>query len=197
MIRWDFIADVEGGMCLSGYVPKDKAGGPDAGSGVTIAAGVDLGRLTRDELALLTPDLQEKVAPYFSMHGGAALRALRARPLRINQHEGETLMALKAVGFIKTIRHEFDARSHVPFARLADGPATVIMSLTWQYGDPWSDKKCGDFWRQACAGDWTQTAAYLTAGFPDGRYPSRRRKEADFLLKNRTVFDGQERGAMA
>lgn len=177
-ISWDFIASCEGGMRLDGYVPEDASGA----SGVTLAAGVDLGRLGAEECRQLSPELSARLVPYCGQTGVAARKILQNNPLRISPLQARALMNVKASGFLAAIHRHYDRLSPVPFDRLPCGPATVLMSLCWQYGDPWTDKHCGQAWQLACLGAWRKFAAYLGRNFPDRRYQTRRKREADFLL---------------
>ena len=56
-VDWSFVEANEGVM-LTGYVPKDSSGNPDANSGVTIAVGFDLGGRTVSSLQALGFDLR-------------------------------------------------------------------------------------------------------------------------------------------
>jgi hypothetical protein len=159
-----------------------------------VYCGIDLGRLTTDETAVMPPALVDKLRPYLGLRGDPARRVLRATQLHITPAEGRALLAVKARGFLHDIRAHFDPKSPVPFDRLPDGPATAIMSVTWQYGDPWADEKCGVFWSLARRCDWKALASYLTTDpyspvykaakvkppfFPDRRYASRRASKAN------------------
>lgn len=183
MIHWDFIAACEGGMRLAAYVPPDAA----EASGATVAGGVDLGRIGVGELAALPAALAARLKPYCGLRGADARRAVLAHPLVLTAAEAAALMAVKSAGFLSVLRRRFDGKSAISFDRLADGPATVLMSLAWQYGNPWTDKRCGAVWSLACAGDWLALAAYLRSGFPDPRFGARRQREADFLLAHLSV----------
>ncbi len=192
MIDWDFIYAREGGLVLKGYVPP---GSQD--SGVTIAAGVDLGQQGLREIASLPNGLRDRLKPYLGLKGDTARVKLHSHPLTITEQEARLIMRPFQTRFVCSAQMHFDgADPIVPFARLPDGPATAIMSVTWQYGNPWADKKCGNFWQIARRCDWPALADQLRA-FPDQRFITRRRQEAEFLLAHVAEFDGKKLGAQA
>lgn len=185
MIVWNFIYAQEGGLTLTGYVPP--AG---MASGVTLAAGVDLGWMKPPEFAQLMPGLRAKLRPYFGVKGQPARLLLREKPITITPTEADELMVVKKAPFLRAIHAQFDTRAKTTFDQIPDGPATAIMSLTWQYGNPWSDSKCGAFWPTALTCDWLALATVLH-DFPDRRFISRRRREADFLRRAVGIYDGK------
>lgn len=185
MIVWNFIYEQEGGLILSGYVP-------DAGmaSGVTLAAGVDLGWMKPQEANELPPYLRAKLRPYIGVKGQPARLLLREKPISITKEEADDLMIVKKAPFLRAIHNNFDPHAKTTFDQIPDGPATAIMSVTWQYGDPWNDPKCGAFWPTARTCDWAALATVLH-DFPDRRFLSRRRREADFMMRMAGVRDGK------
>lgn len=185
MIAWNFVYEQEGGLILRGYVPE---GG--TGSGVTLAAGVDLGWMPGAEFSGLPPALQDKLRRYHGVKGLPARLVLRQYPITITRAEADALMTKKKTGFLHDIHARFDRRAPIPFDRIPDGPATAIMDVTWQYGNPWEDPLCGDFWKIATACTWKALEAYLR-DFPDKRFISRRRRAADFLAKAVNIYDGK------
>lgn len=185
-IAWPFIYAQEGGLLLNGYVPDDTSGA----SGVTIAAGIDLGQVKPEDpmLGSLPADLRARIAPYLGKHGRFAQLLLRDRPLQVSSAEADFLMAKKKAQFVAAVTAHFDRGAAQPYATIPEGPATAIMSVAWQYGDPWQDSKCGAFWSIAQACDWPRLAAYLidapSSGrpcFPDRRFAARRAREGRFI----------------
>ena len=176
MIIWSFISDLEGGLQLRGYIPGSH-------SGVTVAGGVDLGYQDAADLRAYPAPLQAKLAPYVGLRGSFARAYLNKHPLTLTDDEAEAVEAPVRAAFLTEVRNHFGAE----FEEIPDAAQTVIMSVTWQYGDPWSDPKCGDFWKLACAQDWDALADYLD-DFPDKRFITRRRHEAGFLRAG--TFDG-------
>lgn len=185
MTDWAFIDDLEGGLRLEGYLPRD----PDMHSGVTIAAGVDLGWLPAKVLAELPGLLQAKLSPYIGLRGDAALVALRQTPLELSREEALMLEEAERADFTAEVAGHFGRDACHSFAAIRNQAQTVIMSVAYQYGDPWRDRKCGAFWSIACRQAWPELVAYLRIPeqpdgmphFPDRRFRTRRRREADFL----------------
>jgi hypothetical protein len=185
-VHWPFIYDQEGGLRLTAYVPPD----PGQNSGVTLAAGIDLGRIQPDTPLLRSIDsgLAVRFAPYLGKRGRNAVLVLQSKPLSVSAGEADQLMSLKKAEFCAAVRSHFDRGAAMAFSQVPKGPATVIMSVTWQYGDPWDDPKCGDFWRIAQSCHWRDLAAYLIDApasgrpcFPDRRFQSRRKREGEFI----------------
>jgi hypothetical protein len=187
VIAWPFIYEQEGGLQLHGYVPPDQNGN----SGVTVAAGIDLGQIKPSDpmLAALPVALRDRLAPYIGSRGKAAEILVRNSHLVVTAAEADLMMAEKKRQFIASVTSEFDHGALQPYATIPEGPATAIMSVTWQYGDPWKDEKCGAFWSIAQTCDWPRLAAYLmdapTTGqpcFPDRRFAGRRSREGHFII---------------
>ena len=178
-VCWDFIHDLEGGTILEGYVPCDSNGDPLGHSGVTIAAGFDLGRRDADDLwdMGVSEDLVERLDPYCGLTGHEALDVLRNDPLTITEDEGRDINDVLHEAFYEDVADRWGDHSDVPFEELSEGEATVVMSVAWQYGSPW--RRCPTFWGMATENDWDGVIAELR-DFGD-RYPTRRNREADFL----------------
>lgn len=176
MIIWSFISDLEGGLQLCGYIPGSH-------SGVTVAGGVDLGYRSIADLLAYPAPLQAKLAPYVGLRGSSARAYLNKHPLTLTEDEAEAVEAPVRAAFLTEVRRQYGPA----FDEIPDAAQTVIMSVTWQYGDPWSDPKCGDFWNLACGQDWGALADYLD-DFPDERFISRREREARFLRAG--IFEG-------
>lgn len=194
-IAWPFIYAQES-FALHGYIPPDT----HQNSGVTIAAGIDLGqmKLTDQVLETLPGDLKARIVPFVGKRGRAATLLLQAKPLTVTAAEGDFLMSGKKAQFIAAVTAHFDQGAPQPYATIPEGPATAIMSVTWQYGDPWRDEKCGEFWSIAQSCDWLRLAAYLidapSSGrpcFPDRRFVSRRAREGQFILRTLNNGDRQ------
>jgi len=187
-IAWPFIYAQEGGLRTHAYVPPDTA----QNSGVTLAAGIDLGQVKPGDamLSALPADLLARISPYIGKRGRSAVLLLQAKPLVLSNAEADFLMAEKKAQFVASVSEHFDAGARQTYSAVPEGPATALMSVAWQYGDPWRDPKCGDLWKIAQACDWKQLAAYLidtpSSGrpyFPDRRFASRRAREGQFILQ--------------
>lgn len=187
MIVWPFIYAREGGLITQGYVPKGSST-----SGVTIAAGIDLGQQGLREIAPLSGTLRDRLKPYLGLRGDAARIKLHSHPLCVSEQEAKLIMEPTKRRFLCLVQMHFDrADPPISFDDISDGPATAIMSVTWQYGNPWSDNLCGDFWHIATRCDWPALAAQLRA-FPDQRFIDRRRLEAEFLLAHVHEYNGKK-----
>jgi hypothetical protein len=173
MIDWTFIAALEGGQILRGYIPR----APGNKSGVTIAGGIDLGYYAWADAAKLSGDLPARLRPYLRLTGDTARAALTAHPLTVTKAEADAIEGPKRVSMIEDLSRHYLRDAAYPFERLPDAAQTVLMSLAWQYGDPWHD--CPKFWKAACARDWPAVIGELRA-FGD-HFPTRRRQEADYL----------------
>jgi Bacterial toxin homologue of phage lysozyme, C-term len=173
LIDWPFIyarEDGQGGRALDGYWPGGR-------SGVTIADGVDLGYLTPEETVALDPSVRAKIKPYIGVKGGAADALLRGTPLHLTDAECEAIEAPKREEMLSMLSARYLADAAFPFEDIPDAAQTVLMSVTWQYGDPW--RRTPNFWGICCRRDWTGAVAALRH-FGD-KYPTRRRIEADYL----------------
>lgn len=175
MIDWDFIALLEGGRCLVGYVPDPGK----SQSGVTIATGVDLGARSVEDLKDLgfSRRLVEILAPYCHVKGRAAVDLLDRRPLVISAPDAVALDRRIKEKALERLVSAYDRATGVSFGTLPPGIRTVIGSVAFQYGDLASE--CPKFWAAACGRDWSAMRAELM-DFGD-RYPGRRHFEAVFL----------------
>ncbi len=172
MIDWKFIAELEGSR-LSGYVPDAE----DSNSGVTVADGVDLGQMSDTVYASLPHDLQSLVQPYVGLRRQDAADALRGRPLFVTEAQADALNAAVRSPLVLTLSERYQRDADTPFGIIPDAAQTICASVTFQYGTPWA--RTPNFWRSACAQDWTHVIAELR-NFGD-RYRTRRRKEANYL----------------
>lgn len=173
MIDWDFIAEQEGNT-LEGYVP-DPA---HSHSGVTVASGVDIGQMTHAELTGFTPQLMAKLLPYVGLKGEPAVEALKAQPLTITADEATALNQHARQDTLNDLRHAYlmstKGRS---FDTLPDPVQTVVASVTFQYGSPWS--RTPHFWGYVTSYNYAAMVADLKH-FGD-KYQPRHDREAAYL----------------
>lgn len=193
-IDWGFVTNNEG-MKLAGYVPvgEDKKTPLDQ-SGVTIAAGFDLGQRNAADLRALnlSPELVQMFTPYLGLKREKAQAALAARktPLTITRDDALAInKAVKTYILNKTIKsyNAATARNYGADTapRLQDLPReaqTAILSTAYQYGDLAS--RTPNYWEQITNGDWQGAHGNLLA-FGD-KYHSRREREA---IKLREAID--------
>lgn len=174
MIDWNFIASLEGKDVLTGYVPNPSG----SRSGVTIATGVDLGRLTRAEILRLPEDVRSAIAPYIGRIGAGALLALQKKPLEITPLQAKALDAVAEAAVLGPLESAWAHDSKMrTFGELPDRAQTVLVSVAYQYGDV--AERCPRFWRCMTRLDWAGAIDELKR-FGDG-YESRHEKEAAYL----------------
>lgn len=172
-IDFEFIEKLEG-FELKGYVPDPK----NSQSGVTIASGFDIGARTSAELdKLFKPEIANKLKPYVGLKKESALNALKLKPLTVTKEQAREINAVAHKQSIDRLVKSFNAVSKIHFEQLTKRQATVIASVSFQYGD--LSKKTPNFWKQVTSHDWVAVVKNLR-NFGD-RYKSRRNKEADFL----------------
>jgi hypothetical protein len=171
-INWKFIAAREGTL-LHGYVPDPLR----SHSGVTIATGFDIGNASADTIAKLSPALAAKLDPYHGLTRLPALHMLQLNPLTITVDEANEIDQLARQGTIAELEAKYSADAGTPFDSLPEPAQTVIASVTFQYGIPWS--KTPRFWRHCIEQDWKAMYADLM-NFGD-KYPARRKLEAAYL----------------
>lgn len=175
MIDWGFIGTLEGNR-LTGYVP-DAA---NSKSGVTVASGVDLGNMTAQEFGKLSSPLQLKVRPYFGLKGAAASARLSQFPLSLSAQDAAELDSIAQTADLDNIIFHYATLSGKQFNDLTNAAQTVLASVGFQYGNVWDD--CPKFWQAACDQNYVGMIAELNHF--DDNYPTRRKKEADYLLRS-------------
>lgn len=174
MINWEFIYELEGGVQLEGYVPK----GPGH-SGITVAAGIDLGQYPKAYFSSLAiPDgLKEKILPYVGLMGQTARYYLNSDHLVLTQDEADALMSAITDKFTVYLGAQYRTYSRDSWSTVPDAAQTVIASVAWQYGDV--AHKCPHFWEAVCEKNWKVTISVLE-NFGDA-YTTRRNHEAQYL----------------
>lgn len=181
MIDWSFISSLEGHR-LSGYVPDAEG----SNSGVTVADGVDLGQLSKNAFAALPGDVKALIEPYVGLKKQDAANALAAnklagRALVLTEAQADALNEAVRGPLMRVLKAHYDQdASHAIFEHLADAAQTVLASVAFQYGSPWT--RCPKFWASARAGDWPGVVHELE-NFGDA-YPTRRHAEAAYLRKH-------------
>ena len=177
-IDHDFIASLEGGQILEGYVPNPST----SNSGVTIATGVDLGSRTEAELIGLGLDsaLVARLKPYLGLKKAAAKQFEDANPLVLTKPEADALDKAVQGAIEKALVTKYDAAVSASAKKFSDLPTqakTVIFSVQYQYGD--LSTKTPKFWGMVTKQDWKSAVRELW-NFGDD-YEVRRFKEGDLL----------------
>lgn len=187
-INWNFVHQMEGarGAALTGYVPCDANGNAIGASGITIGFGIDLGQQNARSIAAWPSDVVALVKPYLGKRRADAVAALKEAPLHISVSQAAAIQSAIEHQWARLITMRYDNDSgkivqDADFDKIPQSAQDVIASVTYQYGDPWADEKCGDFWHIACIQDWNWLANYLTDGFPDDRFKYRRSQESKHL----------------
>ena len=174
MIDFTFITKLEGNEC-KGYVPDPK----NSQSGVTIAAGFDLGQRDAQEIEnAFELELAGKLLPYVGVIKEHAQQLLAENPLIITEEENVLINDYckgSSTRCLKDLWAKSDAL--VSFDGLPGECQTVIASVAFQYGN--LSKRTLNFWHQATSGDWTAVEENLR-NFGD-KYAPRKNKEADLL----------------
>lgn len=180
LVNFDFIAELEGGLILDGYVP-----GPDGGdieSGVTIATGFDLGQFSANEIERMFKDevmLAPILADYAGITGFDAQRIIKRHPLHVTKDEAIIIESIVKGQAVSKLESAYNKKAEVKFKYLPEPVRTVAASVAFQYGS--LSNPCPNFWRQLLARDYDAMYHNLV-DFGDN-YPTRRNKEADYLNK--------------
>ena len=170
-IDWNFILDLEG-FELNGYVPDAK----NSKSGVTVASGFDLGARNENDLKGLPNNLIKKLIPYLGLKGLEAESV--ANSLSITENEAKTLNEFAKNTTINILKNKWQNFTNTSFDDLPMHQATVIASLSFQYGN--LESETPNFWRQVTNNNWDDALGNLQ-NFGD-RYSPRRNKEAEYLI---------------
>lgn len=177
-INFDFIRELEGGLVLSAYVPDPE----NSKSGVTIAAGFDLGTRNDKDLRKLALNATfiGKLYPYLGRQGKEAHNYLGKFPLTISVHEAAAIDSGVKRKLLDSLKRRFNKDSDVPFKSIPPCWQTVIASVEFQYGN--LSRRCPTFWQWVVYQKWEKAELELR-DFGD-KYSSRRIKEADYVIAN-------------
>lgn len=173
-IDFAFIAELEGSR-NKGYVPD-----PDQSrSGVSIAAGFDIGQRTEQELKQAFPaNLCDKLLPYAGKIKQEAVKVLAEIPLELTDEELVIINRYSHAQAEDRLVKSWNTADHYEtFQLLSPECQTVVASVAFQYGS--LESRTPNFWRQITQGDWPSALTNLR-NFGD-KYPTRRNKEADLL----------------
>jgi GH24 family phage-related lysozyme (muramidase) len=172
-IDWNFIQKQEGNK-FQGYVPEDAEGNPVEKSGVTIAAGFDLGQRNSSDLKGLPESIQTILKPFLGRTGVDAQDI--AGDLVITEPQANIINAFAKKEATRNLRKRWKEATGESFDDLPTHKATVIASVAFQYGNP--EEETPNFWRQVTNGDWN--AAYKNLQDFEDETPSRREREAAY-----------------
>ena len=180
-INWDLIHAHEGGDALEGYVPYDTKKGAYIGrSGVTIAAGFDIGQHNIHDLKNMGLDytLIEKLSWYTApLILQDAASALAIRPLTITADEAFTIDKAAHSEALSRLAVAYDNAVGVgKFWTLNETLQTTLADMAFQMGT--IEKYSSELWQDILNKDWRELSHDLRA---QTEYTSRRNDEANWL----------------
>lgn len=195
----NFLSRVEGSRQTVGYIPCHLVGGGTANykggpnperyramgaSGVTIATGCDLGQTDAATLMYygLAPALVQLFTAYYGKKREAAIAALYARPLRIDEAQAQAVDEAVHGGYLRRwVIPAYEKAAGKSFDALPRQAQAVIMSLCFQKGCGGVARDWPVVWGHLVAGRWPEAAQELRTGFK--QYAGRRRTEGNLLLE--------------
>ena len=139
-VDYGFVKQYEGGQLLNGYVPTRKDGTVIGRSGVTIAAGFDLGQQNSYDLNRIfgtgntNKDLKDLYTPYLGKQKVEAQTYLKDHPLTITQEQADRTDTSVLKGMLPSITKQYEKSTGGKFANLPDQAQTVIFDLGYQFG---------------------------------------------------------------
>lgn len=169
---------------FTGHEDPTSCGAILGSSGVTIGMGVDLGQQSLQELASmqLPKDLLTLLTPYIGKTKEIAMEILYARPLKLDDTEVDMLDDAIFFKYLDRLIKMYDLASPtVPFVQRPAEVQTVLMSLFYQLGSPYSYYSAWQrIWKDLCMGKWADAEKKLR-GVRD--YHARREDEASLLAE--------------
>jgi GH24 family phage-related lysozyme (muramidase) len=172
-VNWGLIHSFENPNNVGPHIPAGRD------NGVTIGPGINLGQISRAEIAHLDERLRRKLEPWIGKTIGAdvtlADRLERQPPTFTNEEitQVSQIVMKRIHGQIATA---FEAQTGRSFSALPEPLQTVAASVGWQYGPNALTRRSGHraFWNAVKAGDAEAAAAALS------RYRGyRRRRETE------------------
>lgn len=168
---------------LRAYVPQRRDGTVIGRSGVTMATGVDVGHMSREQVIALAigDDLKRKLLKYVGLTGQAAVTALIREPLMLSEREASLLDKAVHSRIIRDLAARFERASGQAFDAIPPEAQTVLASLAINFG-PAGLESMRKTWAHIKALDWPGLSAWLDK-FPSKQkeLQSRRRTEAALL----------------
>ena len=186
MIYLNFLFRHEG-FTLCGYVPINQKTGDVLGqSGVTIGAGVDLGRKSRASFPTVSSTIVDKLEPYFGLKGNLAACAAIEHPLKLTTAEVNNITDVITNNVLDKVSKQYENdkdRNALAFASVSRGIRTAIVSVWFQFGYPQAYPK---FWGFVTKNDWNNAIKELRNFYtnPDEQQNGdlkRRNNEADII----------------
>jgi len=182
MIDYNFLKSLEG-FATEGTVPNPNG----SQSGVTVGMGVDLGQTNLARLSLPN-ELYNKLKPYEGLKKPKAVEFLNANPLILTEEEATLLSQKALLRHLTFVKNMWNSPSQVRWGSVPDSIQTVVFSVLYQYGSPTRVPK---FWEQALSLSVSGMIKELR-DFGDA-YPTRRNKEADYLIFSQILGEDNEK----
>ena len=199
VFKW--LQSVEGLMTCRGYIPCRRLSGGTANyrgdrpvtdyeamgaSGVTVGVGVDLGQQTVGQLRRwgVSDGTIDAVSLYIGQRRGAALRALRNRPLTLTVEQARELTDAEHRGYMDDVVVPWWSRGRhtLPYADLPWQVQAVVFSLLYQLGARGAERRAPVTLAALRRGDWRKaSAALLDRDGWGGEYLGRRAAEGRLL----------------
>lgn len=201
VFRW--LETVEGPLTCRGYIPCRRLSGGTANytgcepvtdyeamgaSGVTVGVGVDLGQQTVSQLRCwgVSDGTLDAILIYIGLQRGAALRALRTRPLTLTVEQARELTDAEHRGYMDDAVVPWWGRGRhtLPYADLPWQVQAVVFSLLYQCGARGAERRAPVTLAALRRGDWKKaSAALLDRDGWGGEYVSRRFQEGTLLME--------------
>lgn len=199
VFRW--LETVEGPLTCRGYIPcRRLSGGTEnytgrepvtdyeamGSSGVTVGVGVDLGQQSALQLRRwgVSDGTIEAILIYIGLQCGAALRALRNRPLTLTPEQARELTDAEHRGYMDdVVAPWWDRGRHtLAYASLPWQVQAVVFSLVYQCGVRGAERRAPVTLTALRRGDWAKaSAALLDRDGWGGEYLGRRAAEGRLL----------------
>ena len=199
VFRW--LETVEGALTCRGYIPCRRRSGGTANytgrepvtdyeamgaSGVTVGVGVDLGQQSASQLRSwgVSDGTIDAILIYIGLQRGAALRALRNRPLTLTVEQARELTDAEHRGYMDDVVVPWWGRGRhtLPYTDLPWQAQAVVFSLLYQCGVRGAERRAPVTLAALRRGDWKKaSAALLDRDGWGGEYLGRRAAEGRLL----------------
>lgn len=206
-INWDFIHEQEGNSKTEAYVPVctpksvvnklnklcfgKEEGSVIGKSGVTLAAGFDLGQRNAYDLKQLNlpTHLNEVMKPFLELKKDDAVKALEeyekknGNKLMITTKDANTINQAVKGKTLSVLAKNFNTESKVKFEDLPANAQTTLASFAFQYGEN-MNKHRADFVKKVWSGYVNQDYKGLILMLDSAKEYKQRRKNESELLRN-------------
>eukprot|EP01084_Bolivina_argentea_P111503 198914_1 len=184
MIDYNFIICQES-FSLCGYVPlhgskSDKCGEVMGDSGVTLGAGIDLGKQNLETFQSLGANAETLaiLQDYIEKTQSNAAVAICRKPFTLEHSVVYDLSIALMDQYTSEVETKYEQEREegtVPFTQLPKGVRTVLTSIHWKWGS------YPTFWSHVISNNWQQAVQELRAWYSDGSSDRRLRSEANII----------------